>query len=114
MDFKAEKKKIQNLSKTELLKYEAENNRLLKEARKRVEEAEEERKNSHKIENCFSGNAERSLIKTIKAYSEEGKLKELSSEIQKRKLNFLTPQERKAREQRRKALIRRIEVLKAS
>ena len=114
MNFEAEKRKIQNLNKTELNSYEAENKRLLAAARKKIEEARAEKNSSLEKSFCIPGKPNKALINEVMALSEEHRLKDLEKEIQKRKLNFLTPQERKAREQRRKALIRRIEVLMAS
>ncbi len=112
MNFEAEKRKIKSLNKEELREYEAENTKLLLRARREVEKAEEERRKPS--ENmCFFGKAEDSLIKTVLAYSKEKRLLDLNAEIQKRKLSFLTPQEKRAREQKRKNLFNRLEVLKA-
>lgn len=114
MDLKAEKRKIQNFSKSELSKYEAENLRLLAEAREKVKKAEEERRNSYsKMLVCTPGKPDEALLATVRACSEESRLKELNSEIQKRKLAFLTPQEKRAREAKRKALLKQLEELRA-
>lgn len=113
MNLKAEARKIQSLNKEELRKYEAENKRLLEEARAEVRKAEDERASFYKRSICYSGKADEKLIKTVLAYSKVEKLQKLNSEIQKRKLSFLTPQEKRARERKRQALLKAVEELRA-
>lgn len=110
MNFEAEKKRIQKMNRSELNSYEAQNKRLLEKARDQVKKTKAER--SDKRENSLSGKLDNSIRNSIEAMIEEARLKELNSEIQKRKLNFLTPQERRAREEKRKSLILRLEALK--
>ena len=108
MNFETEKKKIQRMSGSELNCYQAQNERLLEKAREKVLKAEAER--ISKRENS-SGKVDSSLMKVIDSKIEEARLKEINSEIKKRKLNFLSPQERRAREEKRKTLIARLEAL---
>ncbi len=110
MNFEAEKKRIQKMNCSELNSYEAQNKRLLEKARDQVKKTKAERLG--KRENSLSGKLDNSIRNSIEAMIEEARLKELNSEIQKRKLNFLTPQERRAREEKRKSLILRLEALK--
>lgn len=114
MNLEAEKRKIQKLNKTELRKYEEENLKLLAAAKEKVLKADEERKNAYKqTVFCRPGTPDELLLATVKAYSERSRLEKLNSEIQKRKLAFLTPQEKRAREAKRKALLKQIEELRA-
>lgn len=114
MDFKAEKRKIQTLNKTELSKYEAENKRLLAAATKKAEAAKEERRNKFNKTVCYIGVPDQALVNEALARSEEKRLKDLNSEVQKRKIALLTPEERKAREKKRKELLNRLEKLMAA
>ena len=108
MNFETEKKNIQRMSGSELNSYEAQNKRLLEKAKEQVQKAQAERFNKKEYS---SGTVDNSLKTVIDSMIKEARLKELNSEIRKRKLNFLSPHERKAREEKRKTLIARLEAL---
>ena len=112
MNLEAEKKKIQSLNRTSLSKYEANNREMLKAAERKVQEAKNEKP---KLEKGVSvpGSPDQRLVRWVLALSEETKLKELNREIQKRKNQLLTPQEKAESKARRKAISKRLEVLMA-
>lgn len=113
MNLKAEKKKIQSLNKTELRSYEAENKRLLAEAREKAKEAQKARGRLRKAISV-PGIPEQALVKEIQALEEIRALRELNSEIQKRKNQLLTPQEKAKIEATKRALFKRLEMLSAN
>jgi len=113
MNLKAEKEKIQNLNRASLSKYEANNLEMLKAANRKVQEAKNEKP---KLEKGVSvpGSPDQRLFRWVLALSEEKKLKELNREIQKRKNQLLTPQEKAENNARRKAISKKLEMLKAN
>lgn len=112
MNFEAEKKKIQKMNRSELTKYEENFIKLLTKTEQEVKEAKSKESQVIRYASPY-GKPSQETLNLILALSKESRMKKLNSDIQKRKNQLLTPQERIQREAKRKALLKELEVLRA-
>ena len=113
MNFDAEKKKIQKMNRSELNKYEEQYKKMLVKAESDVKEAKKKESLSIRKAITYYGQPSQELKDLVLALSYESRMKKLNSDIQKRKNQLLTPQERVQREAKKKELLKQLEMMRA-